>query len=120
MTTYYIGADVHNNSTERAIEKRNKIITNPILARSTMNLTLYLKRVYEKYLPLRTMKNEPKTNPIFKRPDRVAPNPAPIVVRGPVTPLARFFGRLLPKNRDCPARPNSALNCAAGQLHLSP
>ena len=26
MTTYYIGADVHNNSTELAIEKRNKIV----------------------------------------------------------------------------------------------
>jgi len=26
MSTYYIGADVHNNSTELAIEKRNKII----------------------------------------------------------------------------------------------
>lgn len=26
MTTYYIGADVHSNSTELAIEKRNKIV----------------------------------------------------------------------------------------------
>ena len=26
MTTYYIGADVHNNSTELAIEKKNKIV----------------------------------------------------------------------------------------------
>jgi len=26
MSTYYIGADVHNNSTELAIEKRNKVI----------------------------------------------------------------------------------------------
>jgi len=26
MSTYYIGADVHNNSTELAIEKRNKIV----------------------------------------------------------------------------------------------
>jgi len=26
MTTYYIGVDVHNNSTELAIEKRNKIV----------------------------------------------------------------------------------------------
>jgi hypothetical protein len=25
-TTYYIGADVHSNSTELAIEKRNKIV----------------------------------------------------------------------------------------------
>ncbi len=68
-----------------------------------MNLTLYLKRNYENYSPLRTMKNEPKTNPnkpnlppfsaryektnpkrtqfkpktnpIFKRPVRVAQTP---------------------------------------------
>ncbi|MBA7616812.1 hypothetical protein ES703_24112 [subsurface metagenome] len=26
MTTYYIGADMHSNSTELAIEKRNKIV----------------------------------------------------------------------------------------------
>ena len=26
MTPYYIGADVHSNSTELAIEKRNKIV----------------------------------------------------------------------------------------------
>jgi len=38
--------------------------TNPIFPRPTMNLTLYLKRIYERYPPLRTMKNEPKTNPI--------------------------------------------------------
>jgi len=42
--------------------------TNPILARPKMNLTLYLKRIYEKYSPLRTVKNEPKTNPISENP----------------------------------------------------
>ena len=28
-----------------------------------MNLILYLKKVYENFIPPRTMKNEPKTNP---------------------------------------------------------
>jgi len=37
--------------------------TNPILARPTMNLTLYLKRNYEKYSPLRTVKNKPNFSP---------------------------------------------------------
>ncbi len=90
--------------------------TNPIFTRPTMNLTLYLKRAYEKYSPLRMVKSKPKqtqfkpnfgkpqnepnsiqeeglrkiydlraakkrtqfkpkTNPIFKRPARVAPTP---------------------------------------------
>ena len=35
MTTYYIGADVHSNSTELAIEKRNKIV-----ARYTLPTTI--------------------------------------------------------------------------------
>jgi len=56
--------------------------TKPILARPTMNLTLYLKRNYVKYSPLRTMKNKPKTNPIqsqFKANSRKPQNePNPI------------------------------------------
>jgi len=38
--------------------------TNPISTRPTMNLNPYNKRTYENFIPLRTMKNEPKTKPI--------------------------------------------------------
>ncbi len=38
--------------------------TNPILIRAKINLTLYIKKVYGNFTYLRTMKNEPKTNPI--------------------------------------------------------
>ena len=49
MSTYYIGADVHSNSTELAIEKRGKIVANPIrihqfLARSFVSNARLLPR----------------------------------------------------------------------------
>ena len=37
--------------------------TNPISTEAKTNLTLYIKKVYENFIPPRTMKNEPKTNP---------------------------------------------------------
>jgi len=37
--------------------------TNPISTEAKTNLTLYTKKVYENFIPPRTMKNEPKTNP---------------------------------------------------------
>ena len=37
--------------------------TNPISTEAKTNLTLYTKKVYEDFIPPRTMKNEPKTNP---------------------------------------------------------
>jgi len=33
------------------------------LIRAKINLTLYIKKIYGNFTPLRTMKNEPKTNP---------------------------------------------------------
>jgi len=38
--------------------------TNPISTEAKTNLTLYLKNVYENFIPPRTRENEPKTNPI--------------------------------------------------------
>ena len=40
--------------------------TNPIFTEPKMNLNPYNKRSYENFIPIRTMKNEPKTNPIQK------------------------------------------------------
>jgi len=42
--------------------------TNPIFTRPKTNLTPYNKRIYENFMPIRTMKNEPKTNPIPENP----------------------------------------------------
>jgi len=42
--------------------------TNPIFTRPKTNLTPYNKRIYENFMPLRTMKNKPKTNPISENP----------------------------------------------------
>ena len=38
--------------------------TNPISTEAKTNLTPYTKKVYENFISPRTMKNEPKTNPI--------------------------------------------------------
>jgi len=50
MSTYYIGADVHSNSTELAIEKRGKIVARPTSIPAIVNVLDSLQG--KKYLAL--------------------------------------------------------------------
>jgi len=51
------------NCRERSTNRTFLCKTNPILIRAKTNLTLYIKKIYGNFTPLRTMKNKPKTNP---------------------------------------------------------
>ena len=44
----------------------NKPNSKPI--KPKINLTLYMKKIYGNFTPLRTMKNKPNSNPISKKP----------------------------------------------------
>ena len=52
--------------------------TNPILIRTKINLTLYIKKIYGNFTPLRTMKNKPNTNPIKANTKPIKPKTNPI------------------------------------------
>jgi len=105
--------------------------TNPIQTqfenRQNMNLTPYPENSYTPpqapgFIP--GVLPRTQTADQFKRPAKVTqtPNTAPpprSTLPPPRLGTGPSFRPLFTENHPCPARLNSALNCAAGQVHLS-